>query len=125
MSNMESKLNESYTNYFGATLDAEDAGKERPAPPADLKDLTQMAKDNNLLYEKTEAATWQQLRDTKVGNSTRPEWGGTPLYLQIFSPDYDLYEPVVTQDLDANRTSPSRRRTSKARFPSSTKCATR
>jgi hypothetical protein len=102
-SNLESKLNESYTNYFGATLDAEDAGKERPEPPADLADLTQMAKDNNLLYEKTEAATWQQLRDTPVGNSTRPEWGGTPLYLQIFSPDFDLYEPVVTQDLNANR----------------------
>lgn len=103
ISNLETKLDESYTNYFGAKVGAEDEGQEPPAPPAELTDLTQLAKDNNLLYEKTEAATWQQLRDTNVGNSTRPEWGGTPFYAAILSRDYDLYEPVATQDLDANR----------------------
>lgn len=103
ISNLETRLNESYTTYFGATLDAADAGRERPAPPAELADLTQLAKENNLVYQKTEPATWQQLRETNIGSSTRPEWGGTPFYAAILSRDYDLYEPVATQDLDANR----------------------
>jgi hypothetical protein len=62
-----------------------------------------LAKANDLTYQKTEPATWQQLRDTPIGNSTRPEWGGLPFYAAILNQDYELYEPVSTQDLDANR----------------------
>jgi len=103
VNSLESKLNESYMNYLGATLDAEDAGKKAPAPPEALADLTPLAKEHGLTYEKTELATWQQLRDTEIGNSKRPEWGNTPFYAAILSPDYEPYEPVATQDLDANR----------------------
>ena len=44
-----------------------------------------LAKENNLVYQKTDPATWQQLRDTTIGNSTRPEWGGLPFYAAILN----------------------------------------
>jgi hypothetical protein len=100
---LDAQVDESYTTYFGAIMNAEDAGKEPPPPPEALADLSPLANKNGLAYEKTEPATWQQLRDTTIGNSTKPEWAGTPFYAAILSPDYELYEPVTTQDLDANR----------------------
>lgn len=103
MSSLDGRLNESYTTYFGASLDAEEAGKEPPPPPAELTDLTALAKENNLTYTKTDPATWQELRETPVGMSRRQEWGNTPFFMAIFSKDYELYEPVMTEDLDANR----------------------
>ncbi|MGD9634964.1 MAG: hypothetical protein AB7G28_04055 [Pirellulales bacterium] len=103
MSALETRLNESYTSYFGASLDAEDAGKEPPPVPVELTDLTALAKENDLVYTKTDPATWQELRDTPVGVSRRQEWGNMPFFRAIMSKDYELYEPVLTQDLDANR----------------------
>jgi hypothetical protein len=101
--NLEVQVDESYSEYFGAMMNAADAGKDPPPPPAMLADLSPLANENHLYYDKTQLSTSQQLSDTTVGNSLRPEWGDTPFYEAIFSPDYELYEPVTTQDLDANR----------------------
>jgi len=103
MVKLEGELNESYTEYFGAALDAEDENKEPPAPPAKLADLTPMAKANSLNYEKTEPASMLQLRDTAVGKSARPDEGNLPFYYSVFGRDVELYQPILTFDLDNNR----------------------
>ena len=103
MATLSGELNESYTEYFGAALDAEESGQEPPAPPAALADLTPLAKANSLTYEKTDPASMLQLRDTPVGKSARPDEGNIPFYYSVFGRDVELYQPIVTFDLDNNR----------------------
>ncbi|MEX2091407.1 MAG: hypothetical protein WD971_01955, partial [Pirellulales bacterium] len=103
MNALESELNESYTEYFGASLDAEAEGKTQPPPPAKLADLTPLAQKNGLVYQKTDPASWLQLRDTPVGESGKPDWGNVRFCNAIFARDFELYQPIATYDLDANR----------------------
>jgi hypothetical protein len=103
MTNVEHELNNSYSEYFGASLEADEAGKEPPPPPKKLADLTPFSTAHGLTFKKTDPATWQQLRDTDIGISRRPEWGNAPYFAAILNQDYELYEPVASQDLDANR----------------------
>jgi hypothetical protein len=103
MSTLAGELNDSYTEYFGAALDAEEEGQEPPAPPAKLADLTPLAKANSLTYEKTEPASMLQLRDTPIGKSARPDEGNLPFYYSVFGRDVELYQPILTFDLDNNR----------------------
>jgi hypothetical protein len=97
------ELNESYTEYFGALLEADEAGKEIPLPPAKLADLTPLAQEHGLVYQKTEPASMLQLRDTPIGASVRPDLGNLPFYYSVFSRDVELYQPIATYDLDNNR----------------------
>jgi hypothetical protein len=103
MAMLEGQLDERYTEYFGAAMSAEAEGKQAPAPPKELTDLTPLAEANKLIYQKTEPATWQQLRDTSIGSSSRPDWGNVPFYLAVFARDVEPYQPILTYDLDANR----------------------
>jgi hypothetical protein len=103
MSTLSGELNDSYTEYFGAALDAEEEGKEPPAPPVKLADLTPLANANSLTYEKTEPASMLQLRDTPIGKSARPDEGNLPFYYSVFGRDVELYQPILTFDLDNNR----------------------
>ncbi len=103
MVDLEGELNESYTEYFGASLDAEDAGKESPPVPATLADLTPLAQKNGLTYQKTEPASMLQLRDTPIGASVRRDQGNAPFYYSVFGRDVELYQPIATYDLDNNR----------------------
>ncbi len=103
MATLSSELNDSYTEYFGAALDAEEEGKEPPPPPAKLADLTPLAKANSLTYEKTEPASMLQLRDTPIGKSFRPDESNLPFYYSVFGRDVELYQPILTFDLDNNR----------------------
>lgn len=103
MTDVEHELNDSYTEFFGASLDAEGAGKAPPAPPAPLADLTQIAQKNKLVYQKTEPASMLELRDTPVGASVRRDQGNAPFYYAVFQRDVELYQPISTYDLDNNR----------------------
>lgn len=103
MATLSGELNDSYTEYFGAALVAEDEGKEPPPPPAKLADLTPLAKEYSLTYEKTEPASMLQFRDTPIGKSSRLDEGNLPYYYSVFGRDVELYQPIVTFDLDNNR----------------------
>lgn len=104
MNSLTRDLNEAYTTeYFGQLIDAETSGKEPPPPPAVLADLAPLAQKNGLEYQKTEPATWLDLRNTPIGKSSKPEWGGVPYCQAIFSSDIELYQPIATYDLDNNR----------------------
>ncbi len=103
MGSLQRELNDSYTEFFGASLDADAAGKEPPPPPPQLADLTPLAQKHGLVYQKTEPASMLQLRDTPVGSSVRPDQGNIPFYYSVFGRDVELYEPIATFDLDNNR----------------------
>jgi hypothetical protein len=103
MGKLQAELNESYTEYFGAALDAEAEGKEVPAPPAKLADLTAMAQANSLVYQKTDPASMIELRETAVGKSVRPDENNVPLYYSVFGRDVERFAPIATYDLDNNR----------------------
>ncbi len=103
ISSVESELNESYMDYFGASVNAEDAGKEPPPPPAALADLTPIAQKNGLVYQKTDPASMLELRDTPIGASVRLDQGNVPFFYSIFGRDVELYQPIATYDLDNNR----------------------
>jgi hypothetical protein len=103
MGKLQGELNESYTEYFGAALDAEAEGKEVPPPPAKLADLTEMAKANSLVYQKTDPASMIELRETAIGKSVRPDENNMPFYYSIFGRDVERFAPIATYDLDNNR----------------------
>ncbi|MGL4513661.1 MAG: hypothetical protein ACRCT8_11280 [Lacipirellulaceae bacterium] len=93
--------------YFDAALDAEDAGKEAPAPPAALADLAPLAKEHGLKLVTTDALSMLDLRGETFGRSvnaddTAPQ--ALPLWIMAFREGgLDLYDPLVTYDLDGNR----------------------
>lgn len=103
MAAVEHELNDSYTEYFGASLDAEGAGQESPPPPQALADLTPIAQKNNLVYQKTDPASMLEVRETPVGASVRRDQGNSPFYYSVFQRDVELYQPISTYDLDNNR----------------------
>ena len=57
-------------NMFGiAVIEATEAGKKTPKPPAKLADLQWLADKNGLVYEKTSPLTFLELYDTAVGKA--------------------------------------------------------
>ena len=57
-------------NTFGiALIEATEAGKKQPKPPAKLADLQWLADKNGLVYEKTSPLTFLELYDTAVGKA--------------------------------------------------------
>lgn len=57
-------------NTFGiALVEAEEAGKKQPKPPAKLADLQWLADKNGLVFEKTSLLTMPELFDTPVGKA--------------------------------------------------------
>ncbi|TWT90597.1 periplasmic folding chaperone [Pseudobythopirellula maris] len=108
ISELYNKLDTSYNEYFSAQLDAEDDGVEKPEPPAELADLTAVAKEHGLIYETTTPLSVQELRETEVGRSGDADQSAsqpTPLWLVMMHPEFnkDIFEPVSTYDLAGNR----------------------
>ncbi len=103
MGNLYTELGESYTEFFGASLDAEASGKELPLPPSKLADLLPLAQKHSLVYQKTNPASMVELRDTPVGKSVRPDESNLPFYYSVFGRDVELYQPIASYDLDNNR----------------------
>jgi hypothetical protein len=103
MRTVNSDLDQNYDQYFGDSLNAKADGKEPPPPPKSLADLTPLAKKYGLVYQKTEPASMLQLRDMPVGKSVCPSQGNLPFFYAIFSREVDLYQPLLTYDLDNNR----------------------
>jgi hypothetical protein len=102
MNSLESQLNESYSAYFNASLDAEAEETEPPPPPAELADLSPLAQKHSLTYEKTAPLSVRELRDLPVGKSARPDEGNLPVYYSVFGRDVELYKPFISFDLDNN-----------------------
>jgi hypothetical protein len=103
MGQLESELGASYATYFGAVLDAQDAGQALPAPPADLADLSALAEEHGLEVVKTGPTTWLELRELPIGASYKPGEQAVSFLHIAFSGESELYKPVVTFDSDGNR----------------------
>ncbi len=106
MFGLKRELDDTYAEYFDATLDAADAKAEPPATPSELTDLSPLASDNGLLHKTTEAISMIDLRGETLGRSVNAdETAAQPLPLWIIAfreGEIDLHEPVVTYDLDGN-----------------------
>ena len=97
------ELKSAHTSWEAKVFDAEDDGKEPPAAPEKLSNLESLAEPNGLQFQKTGQLSRIQLRDTPLGSSGNPDrFGQAPLWLVMFS-ELQLFEPVLTYDLDGNR----------------------
>ncbi len=107
MTQLKIELEDEYSVYFDALLDAEDAGKEAPEPPATLADLGALALKHGLSYEKLDPLSLVDLRDSAIGQTGNAEESATQGYrfwvLCFRKGDLDLYEPASTFDADGNR----------------------
>lgn len=107
MTQLKIELDDEYAGYFDAMLNAEDAGKEAPAPPAALADLNALALKHGLTYEKIEPTSLVDLRESGIGQTGNAEESSTQGFrfwvLCFRKGDLDLYEPASTFDVDGNR----------------------
>jgi hypothetical protein len=103
MNDLLDELKAEFTTYFGKVLDAESRDEKAPAPQPALADLAPLAEKNGLTPGKTGALPWLEFRDTPVGKSQDPKTGA-PLSSTFFgSEGLELYQPVLTVDVDGNR----------------------
>jgi hypothetical protein len=103
MGQLHSRVSGEFTKYFGARLEAERDQRIAPAPPPSLVDLAPLAEQHGLQHGRTGPIGWLEMRQTPVGESGDIETR-RPLFQELFaSEDLDLYQPVSTQDVNANR----------------------
>jgi hypothetical protein len=63
------QLQTEFNTYGIAVIEATEAGKKAPKPPAKLADLQWLADKHGLVYEKTSPLTFPELIDTQVGKA--------------------------------------------------------
>lgn len=93
-------LKASYNQYFSKLLDAEDSGAELPKPPAQLTDLTPLAKQHNLTLEKLGPISVVDLVKLPIGKAIDVN-GGSNLVLagMLFEKGVlEPYDPVLVYD---------------------------
>ena len=69
MSESMAQLQTEFNAYGIALIEATEAGKKAPKPPAKLADLQWLADKHGLVYEKTSLLTSSELFDTQVGKA--------------------------------------------------------
>lgn len=102
MSRLSRQVNSEFQSYFGQVLDAQDKEVDSPPPPAALADLAPLAKEHGLAQGKTGPMSFLELRETPVGKSGSIETGTTLLQTLFLSDDLELYQPILTLDIDRN-----------------------
>ncbi len=102
------QLTVDFRNYQGKVLDAEGLGKPVPVPPVSLTDLTRLAAEYGLEYEKTKPLSQFELRDdVPVGMSAEIVRTGAAtaesLLVNIaFGDMFDDYEPIRSMSVDGS-----------------------
>ncbi len=89
-------------NVYGiAVIEAAEAGKKTPKPPAKLADLQWLADKHGLVYEKTSPLTFPELIDTQVGKAvgetTRPITVAQAAFLTL-----KPFEPFMASELEGD-----------------------
>lgn len=104
---LDGQLNAVYTKYFSDRLDASAAEEPTPEPPAELKNLEQLAEKEQLTYEKTGELSLLDLRDTPLGKTVVADETASqqiPLWYQVLREgEVEDFEPFVTYDSSGNR----------------------
>lgn len=102
MDEIKTALGKEFNEYFGAVLNAEAKGKERPAPPAALADLQAIAAKHGLEAGETGLESILELRSSPVGESAEVD-SDQSLLRALVTGELEMYQPVLTRDLFANR----------------------
>ncbi len=100
---IEGELDAKFNKYLSEELAAQADKKEPPAPPNTLTDLSPLAEKYGLKTGKTGPLSLLQMRNTAIGKSSVPDSGRNMLSMLFGSNGLDLYQPVVTVDIDGNR----------------------
>jgi len=98
-------LTSEFNTYLGrlSEAQAEDEKGPAPEPQAELADLAPLAEKHGLALGKTGPMPWLEFRETPVGKSGNPDTG-RPLATTLFGgQELELYQPVLTMDIDGNR----------------------
>jgi hypothetical protein len=93
------QLQTDFNTYGIALVEAEEAGKKVPKPPAKLADLQWLADKNGLVYEKTTPLTFLELFDTPLGKAVGAS-GQEMTVAQAAFTTLKLYEPFLASELD-------------------------
>ncbi|MEO0531258.1 MAG: hypothetical protein AAF266_11890, partial [Planctomycetota bacterium] len=109
MDRVKSKLDDEFVDYFDTVLEAEgeDGEGEVPEAPESLTNLKPLAEAEELELVELDLAPQMELRDTEVGGSVNADVSAAqvlPTWFIAFRPqELDLYQPLVTRDIDGNR----------------------
>jgi hypothetical protein len=103
MNKLLGELTGVYTGYFGAVLNDEAAGKERPKPPEQLTDLSKLATEHGLDFGKVGPVSQLELRATPLGKTIPQEGQQVPLFISLFAKTAELFQPNLSFDPDYDR----------------------
>ena len=107
LSAVRSKLNEIRTKYVLEAGDLEADGKEPPPPPTTLTDLTEIARANDLIYERLKEVSLFELAETEIGTAFVPAEvnrnGGPKRVYQLAFDDTELFLPYHARQIDGNQ----------------------
>lgn len=101
MSESMAQLQTEFNAYGIALIEATEAGKKAPKPPAKLADLQWLADKHGLVYEKTSLLTSSELFDTQVGKAV-----GDPaepkMVVQAAFTTLKPFEPFLATELEGD-----------------------
>lgn len=95
------ELDSEYKPYSFEVVTANSEGKELPKPPAALTNLKERAAATGLASEETALLSQREMADTFVGKARDVQTDTQPVGLTAFD-DLNLYQPILTKDLDGN-----------------------
>lgn len=101
------QLDDEFVEHFDAVLVAQEKGEEAPAAPESLTNLKPLAEQEQLELIEVDQASQLQLRESEFGRTVATDQspsGPLPLWFLAFrSEEIDLYQPLITYDIDGNR----------------------
>lgn len=109
MDRVKTQLDDEFVDYFDTVLEAEgeDGAGEVPEAPESLTNLKPLAEEEELELVELDLAPQMEFRDTEVGGSVDADLSAARVlptwFLAFRSEDLDLYQPLVTRDIDGNR----------------------
>lgn len=101
MSESMTQLQSEYNVFGSAVIEAEEAKKKAPKPPAKLADLQWLAEKHGLAYEKTSPLTDIELFETPLGKA----YGNTTQQMNVTQAMFSAlepFEPFLAADLDGD-----------------------
>lgn len=95
------QLQSEFNSFGSAVIEAEEAKKKAPKPPAKLADLQWLADKNGLAYEKTSPLTDLELFATPLGKAIGSTTQQMNVTQAVFT-SLSLFEPFLAADLDGD-----------------------
>lgn len=103
MATIFERLRGASRSYTEKLLAVEGTDQPLPEPPAALRDLSSLAKEFNLEYERTEDIDFFELAEMEVGRSQELQQYNAPVWQVLYQLRIDPYDPMLSESAGGGR----------------------